>query len=46
MKSGEIRKMYAKWFTFPIPPKNVSFNFPMSETVTQLYAAPSDKPMD
>ncbi|MFJ3058145.1 transporter substrate-binding domain-containing protein [Herbaspirillum sp. NPDC087042] len=46
MKSGEIRKMYAKWFTFPIPPKNVSFNFPMSETVTQLYATPSDKPMD
>lgn len=46
MKSGEIRKIYAKWFTFPIPPKNVSFNFPMSETVSKLYAAPSDKPMD
>jgi hypothetical protein len=24
----------------------VSFNFPMSETVSRLYAAPSDKPMD
>ncbi|WP_211462790.1 transporter substrate-binding domain-containing protein [Collimonas silvisoli] len=46
MKSGEIKKMYAKWFTSPIPPKNVSFNFPMSETVAKLYATPSDKPMD
>ncbi|MFL9926400.1 transporter substrate-binding domain-containing protein [Herbaspirillum lusitanum] len=46
MKNGEIKKMYAKWFTFPIPPKNVSFNFPMSETVSRLYATPTDKPMD
>jgi glutamate/aspartate transport system substrate-binding protein len=45
-KSGEINKIYAKWFTFPIPPKNISFNFPMPEDVKKLYANPSDKPMD
>lgn len=46
MRSGDIRKMYDKWFIAPIPPKNVSFNFPMSEPVKQLYATPTDKPMD
>ena len=28
MKSGEINKIYAKWFTSPIPPKNINLNFP------------------
>ena len=28
MKSGEIHKIYAKWFTSPIPPKNINMNFP------------------
>lgn len=46
MKTGEIKKIYTKWFTLPIPPKNVSFNFPMSEPVAKIYASPSDKPMD
>jgi ABC-type amino acid transport substrate-binding protein len=46
MKSGAIDKIYAKWFTNPIPPKNVSFNFPMPEQVRKLYSSPSDKPMD
>jgi len=46
MRSGEIKKIYAKWFISPIPPKNASFNFPMSDAVTTLYAAPTDKPMD
>lgn len=46
MKSHEIDKMYAKWFTYPIPPKNVSFNFPMPDQVRKLYDAPTDKPMD
>ncbi|HEX6361986.1 MAG TPA: amino acid ABC transporter substrate-binding protein, partial [Albitalea sp.] len=26
MKSGEIEKLYNKWFTSPIPPRNVSVN--------------------
>ena len=28
MKSGEINKIYAKWFTSPIPPKGINLNFP------------------
>src|ERR1700675_1325637 len=29
MKSGEINKIYAKWFLSPIPPKNGNLNVPM-----------------
>jgi len=29
-RSGEIQKIYAKWFMTPIPPKNVNLNVPMS----------------
>jgi glutamate/aspartate transport system substrate-binding protein len=29
-RSGEIRKIYAKWFLTPIPPNNVNLNAPMS----------------
>lgn len=28
-RSGEIRKVYAKWFLAPIPPNNVNLNVPM-----------------
>jgi glutamate/aspartate transport system substrate-binding protein len=43
MKSPEIRTMYDKWFTKPVQPKNINFDFPMSETMQKLYAAPNDK---
>jgi glutamate/aspartate transport system substrate-binding protein len=43
MKSGEIEKIYAKWFTSPIPPKNVNLNFPMSAALKAAFAAPNDK---
>lgn len=42
-KSGEFQKIYAKWFTSPIPPKNVSLNFPMTKSLTELLANPNDK---
>jgi glutamate/aspartate transport system substrate-binding protein len=35
--------MYDKWFTKPVQPKNINFDFPMSETMQKLYAAPNDK---
>jgi glutamate/aspartate transport system substrate-binding protein len=44
MKSGEINKIYTKWFMTPIPPKNVSFDFPMSDPIRELYSHPTDKP--
>ena len=43
MKSGEIRALYDKWFVKPVPPKNISFDFPMSESLQKLYANPNDK---
>lgn len=46
MKSGDINKLYFRWFQTPIPPKNVSFNFPMSDAVRALYATPNDAPAD
>ena len=46
MKSGELEKLYAKWFMSPIPPKNISMNFPMSETLKALIKNPSDAPAE
>jgi glutamate/aspartate transport system substrate-binding protein len=43
MKSGEIDKIYAKWFTSPIPPKGVNMNFPMTTPIKSAFANPNDK---
>jgi glutamate/aspartate transport system substrate-binding protein len=43
-KSGEINKIYAKWFTQPIPPKGLNLMFPMSDQLKKLIAEPTDKP--
>jgi len=43
MKSGEINRIYAKWFTSPIPPKNVNMNFPMTPAIKEAFANPNDK---
>ena len=37
MTSGAIHEIYAKWFTRPIPPNNANLNFPMTDTVKELY---------
>ena len=41
--SGEINGIYDKWFTQPIPPKNLNLNFPMSDELKKLIATPTDK---
>ena len=46
MKSGEVEKIYAKWFMSPIPPRNVSLNLPMSPVLKQLLLEPNDKPLE
>jgi glutamate/aspartate transport system substrate-binding protein len=46
MKNGELAKLYAKWFTSPIPPKNTNVNLAMGNTLKGLMAAPNDKPME
>lgn len=43
MKSGEIHKIYAKWFTSPIPPKGINLNFPENEANKEAFAHPNDK---
>jgi len=43
MKSGEINKIYAKWFTSPIPPRNVNMSFPMTPAIKEAFANPNDK---
>ena len=44
MKSGEFEKLYAKWFTSPIPPKNVNLQLPMAPELKQNLKDMSDKP--
>ena len=46
MQSGEMEKLYTKWFVQPIPPKNVSLNLPLGNTLRQLFASPNDKPLE
>lgn len=43
MKGGQFAELYAKWFTRPIPPKNVNLNFPMPAPLRDAVANPNDK---
>jgi glutamate/aspartate transport system substrate-binding protein len=45
-KSGELAKVYDKWFTQPIPPKNTKVGLPASETTKAAWANLNDKPME
>jgi len=41
-KSGEINKIYGKWFLKPVPPKGVNLNVPMSAPFKKVVAKPTD----
>ena len=43
MKSGEIRKIYSKWFLAPIPPKGVNLNVPISSKLEELIKNPNNE---
>ncbi len=43
MTSGEIEKLYAKWFLSPVPPKGLNLNFTLSDDMKALFKAPNDK---
>lgn len=43
LKSDEIEKIYAKWFTSPIPPKGINLNFPMTPPIKEAFRNPNDK---
>ena len=42
MKSGELDKIYTKWFMSPIPPKGINLNLPMSAALKKAVASPTD----
>ncbi len=42
-QSGEINRIYERWFTQPIPPKQLNLNFPMSDALKTLIAHPTDQ---
>jgi glutamate/aspartate transport system substrate-binding protein len=41
-KSGEINKIYEKWFQKPIPPKDINLNLPMGAAFKKVVANPTD----
>jgi len=42
-KSGEINKIYHKWFESKIPPKGVNLGMPMSDALKELVKNPNNK---
>ncbi len=42
MKSGEINKLYDKWFNSPVPPRQVNLKVPMSDSLKKVIANPTD----
>jgi glutamate/aspartate transport system substrate-binding protein len=43
-KSGEIEKIYNKWFMNPIPPKNINLNVPIGDALKKVFEHPTDSP--
>jgi glutamate/aspartate transport system substrate-binding protein len=46
VKSGDLAKMYDKWFVQPIPPSNTKVGLPLSEATKNAWNNPNDKPME
>lgn len=44
MISGEAERIYDRWFRSPIPPNALNLNFPLSESMRELFREPNDKP--
>jgi glutamate/aspartate transport system substrate-binding protein len=46
VKSGDLAKLYDKWFVQPIPPANTRVGLPLSDATKQAWANPNTKPME
>ena len=46
IKTGEINKLWDKWFMQPIPPNNSRVGLAVSESTKAAWANPNDKPME
>ena len=45
-KSGELAKLYDKWFTQTIPPKNIKLGMPASDANKDAWKNLNDKPVE
>ena len=45
-RSGEVAKLYDRWFVQPIPPNNIRVGMPASELTRAAWAELSDKPLE
>jgi glutamate/aspartate transport system substrate-binding protein len=46
MQSGELARIYDKWFAGPIPPNNARLELPMSSLLKTAIQYPNDKPVN
>jgi len=46
VKSGDLAKMYDKWFVQAIPPSNTKVGLPLSDATKQAWMSPNTKPME
>ncbi|ANI28456.1 amino acid transporter [Yersinia entomophaga] len=44
--SGVATKSFERWFTQPIPPKNLNLNFSLSDDMKKLFKEPNDKALN
>lgn len=44
--SGEASKWFDKWFSNPIPPKNLNMNFALSDDMKATFKTPNDKALN
>jgi glutamate/aspartate transport system substrate-binding protein len=44
--SGDMQKLWDKWFMSPIPPANVNIHMPLNAATKDAWAHPNDKPME
>lgn len=45
MREGGMRKLYARWFQAPIPPREVDLHVPLDPKLSELFAHPNDLPL-
>ena len=46
VKSGDLAKMYDKWFVQAIPPSNTKVGLPLSDATKNAWNNPNEKPME
>jgi glutamate/aspartate transport system substrate-binding protein len=46
MKSGDLAKLYDKWFMQAIPPANTKVGLALSEATKAAWSGPNDRPME